>query len=162
MIKKIISVDNYLLIFLIVELLFSGCANKVAIKDNLNLSVVVKNISAWVNLMPGISKKHSIHISGELIISNLGKTDIKQLKLKGIKILQDENERNFDSFSLIPIDTIAFVPDSKKEFSVSAVALINENTTINYDASAKIVFFYSSFNRNYIDTVNNILIAKVY
>ena len=162
MIKKIVSVNIYTFSFLILNFLFPSCANKDDINDNLNISVIVKDFNAWVNLMPGIVKKHSIHISCGLLINNVGKTDIKQLKLKGIKILQEDNERNFDTYSLIPFDTLAFVHNSKKKFSVSAVSLINGKTTINYDKAVKFVFFYSSFNRNYKDTINNILIAKVY
>lgn len=162
MIKKIVNVNNYLLIFLILELLFPGCTNKETITENMNLSVVVKNFKSWVNLMPGFSKEHSIHISGKFIINNIAKTDKKQFKLKAIKILQGDNERYFDSYSLIPLDTIDFVPGSKKEFSVSGVTVVDEKTKINYNVVAEFVFFYSSLNRNYIDTVSNILIAKVY
>lgn len=162
MTKKIFHFNYYLLIFLILQLLFSGCSNNAAIKDYMNLSITVKKINAWVNLMPGFSENQSIHVSGKFIIYNAGKTDIKQLKLKGVKILQDDKERNFEHFALTPIDTIDFIPESKKEFSFSAATVVNEKTKINYNSFAKVVFFYSSFNRNYIDTVENILITKAY
>ncbi len=162
MVTKIVYIKNYLLIFLIFELIFSGCANKETIKDNLNLSAEVKNFNAWLNLMPSISKLHSIHIKCELIINDFGETDIKQLKLKGIKVLQNDNEINFKNYSLIPMDTISSQFDNKKKYFITGVTLINETAKINYNMPSKFLFFYSSSNKSYIDTVYNVIIGKVY
>jgi hypothetical protein len=75
----------YSSIILIVMLLITSCASSEKVNAELLLEVKNIEISAWLNLMPGVSPG-KFHLTGEVTLQNQSDEEIKNISLNNITV----------------------------------------------------------------------------
>ncbi len=154
--KTIIKSNIFLLLISI-----AGCAGNINNNGEMNLKINYQNIDAWINLMPGVSAGHRIHIAGKILIKNLSDESVDKLMLREIRIVQNNYALSMKTISFASNDTTGILHNEEKIFSFNA----SDKTTgskINFDSAASLIFFFSSDGRTFTDSLNDVVIKKVY
>jgi hypothetical protein len=144
---KILLVSSISLLLLF----FTGCSSseEVTVKDKTteiveeeiivpDLKLDVKEIYCWVDLMPGGPNR--FQISGNVFVSDSYKYDLKYLKLKAVRIFQDDKQL-FSIRPKVKLDENAIVEEGR-EFVFSTIKGLSINKDYNIDKSVdiKIIF----------------------
>jgi len=77
-------------LLLLIPSIISSCASSEKVNYNLNLSIVKREINAWLNLMPGTSPG-KFHLTGEITLKNRGSDEIKNIELNNITVYSNED-----------------------------------------------------------------------
>ncbi len=77
-------------LLLLIPSIISSCASSEKVNYNLNLSIVKREINAWLNLMPGTSRG-KFHLTGEITLKNRGSDEIKNIELNNITVYSNED-----------------------------------------------------------------------
>ena len=77
-------------LLLLISSIISSCASSEKVNYNLNLSIVKREINAWLNLMPGTSRG-KFHLTGEITLKNRGSDEIKNIELNNITVYSNED-----------------------------------------------------------------------
>jgi hypothetical protein len=76
-------------LILLLLLFITSCNTSEKLKLELPLEVVKTEVSAWLNLMPGVSPG-KFHLTGELTLKNLGDKEINNISLDNIIVYVSE------------------------------------------------------------------------
>ncbi len=77
-------------LLLLIPSIISSCASSEKVNYNLNISIVKREINAWLNLMPGTSPG-KFHLTGEITLKNRGSDEIKNIELNNITVYSNED-----------------------------------------------------------------------
>lgn len=77
-------------LLLLIPSIISSCASSEKVNYNLNLSIVKREINAWLNLMPGTSPG-KFHLTREITLKNRGSDEIKNIELNNITVYSNED-----------------------------------------------------------------------
>jgi hypothetical protein len=158
------------LAFLLFLFLFGcGSSEEVTVKDETtevieeeipvpSLKLDIKEIYCWVDLMPGGPNR--FQISGNLFVADSYKYDLKFLKLKAVRIFQDDKL----IFSIIP--KIKFdqnsIRDEGKEFVFSTIKGLSINPDYNMDKNVDIKIIFEENNNSFEYNIQQQKVEKVY
>lgn len=158
--KNLIGTKNISANFIIVMVLFIGCGS-MPDSDRLKLNINFQNVEAWINLMPGVSNEHQIHITGKSSIKNLSADKVDNLMLREIKLIQGGSSVDLKNINFTRTDSAGIIPGQEKIFSLNASGKISGGK-FNFDSAATFIFLFSSDGKSIVDSLNNVAIKKVY
>jgi len=160
---------NYLtqLIIFLIIILIIGCSQTVkreAVNENeyekifhQGVNLEINKIYSWVNLMPGNSPR--FHITGELNLLSSYKYEYESLKLKKIIVNQ---ERQF-IYSISPkIIQEELENQNKNSITFSTIKGLLMNEDLNIEKPIDIVLVFDDGEDEYLYSLENIKINKVY
>ena len=161
----------HLFLFAMLLLFFFSCSSseEVTVKDKTaeiveeeivvpDLKLDVKEIYCWVDLMPGGPNR--FQISGNVFISDSYKYDLKYLKLKAIRIFQ-ENKQLFSIRPKVKLDENAITSEGR-EFVFSTIKGLAIHKDYNIDKSVDIKIVFEENDNSFEYDILNQKVEKVY
>lgn len=143
------------LIIILAVIFISGCSSSQNVDDVFGSKIIIKDIDAWLNLIPG--GPGSFHITGKYFLSD----ELNEKEVYLDKIIIKENEQTIYNFQA-EIQLIDHDKNGTKEF----IFLNPSNTIINpmlKDKENIDVTFVFSYNSKMIEkSFQNIPLTKAY
>lgn len=157
--------------FLILILSFYGCSVHVDSYRKMKLSVEIKNVEIWVDLMPG--NQHYFYVIADGYITNNGNFTVKDLKIEKASIYQDAKPIiNFNplakwtdssSSEINFTDTLKSLIEKKKaKFSFKNRLNYIPQNILNQNDPINILLHFSSDTSSFYYWIKEIKIEKVY
>ncbi len=164
--RKILLISSITLL-----LFFIGCSSteEVTIKDKTpeiveeeivvpDLKLDVKEIYCWVDLMPGGPNR--FQISGNVFVSDSYKYDLKYLKLKAVRIFQDDKQL-FSIRPKVKLDESAITHEGK-EFVFSTIKGLSVHKDYNIDKNVDIKIIFEENDNSFEYDILKQKVEKVY